>query len=136
MAQAQVIDRAGAHEALDEIIRERDHLKNIVDQQERTAEKQRKELAEIKELLKSLEIFKPLLDDPQAAYQVWMRDKAILTVLKGKARQWYGSGVDVTSEDKDVARSARNTIEQIIEECVRYGILTVPHIIKNCLDAK
>lgn len=132
----QVIDRVDAHDALDGIITERDHLKTQLEQQKRTLDSQRQELAEQKQLLKELAVFKPLLNDPQVSYRVWLRDKALITVLKGKVMQWYGTGVDTMSEDKEVSRSARNTIELVIEECVRYGILTVPHIIRGLLDMK
>ena len=132
----QVIDRVSAHDALDEIIRERDQLKTLLAQQERTADALRVEVGELKELLKPLEVFLPLLNDPQVSYQVWLRDKALITALKGKVMQWYGPGVDTMSPDKEVARSARNTIEEVIEECVRYGILTVPHIIQGILNMR
>ena len=132
----QVIDRETAHDALDGIIRERDHLKTQLTQQERTLDSQRKELDEQKELLKELAVFKPLLNDPQVSYRVYIRDKALISALKGKIMQWYGPGMDTMSEDKQVANNARHVIEQVVEECVRYGILTVPHIIQGFLNTR
>jgi len=130
------LTKTDAHEAIDSIITERDHLKTQLAQEQRTMESLRQERDELRELIKPLEVFKPLLNDPQVSYQVWLRDKALITVLKAKVMQWYGAGVDTLSNDKDVAKSARNTIEVVIEECVRYGILTVPHVIRGILDMK
>jgi len=103
---------------------------------ERSLEDYRTEKSDDKELLKKLEIFKPLLNDNAITHQVWLRDPALITTLKAKAIQWYGTGVDANSKDKIIAKNARNIIETIVEECIRYGILTVPQLMHGILKNK
>ena len=80
------------------------------------------------------EIFRPIVEQKPVSLQVWLRDKPLVTYLKAQMVKWFGPGGDPAHPDNNVSKMAKNRLDLVVEECVRFGIQVHPGTIKSRLN--
>ena len=120
--------------ALETLIAKSTATETELGQLKRSLDEMRTERDSLLEDMKDFEVFRPLLGQKVVSQQIWLRDKALVQALKGQLLKWYGPSGDLVSQDGGVAKTARHLLDLVVEECVRYSILVVPHIVKMRLD--
>lgn len=101
------------------IMDENEKLKRQLEQALSAQDEMQKETAEFKEAMAELKPYMDIIQNSegQRYMQVHLRDTALITQLKIKARQIY-PGSDTDAESRDVAKISRDQIDKLVETMI------------------
>lgn len=101
------------------IMDENEKLKRQLEQALSAQDEMQKETAEFKEAMAELKPYMDIIQNSegQRYMQVHIRDTALITQLKIKARQIY-PGSDTDAESRDVAKISRDQIDKLVETMI------------------
>lgn len=101
------------------IMDENEKLKRQLEQALSAQDEMQKETAEFKEAMAELKPYMDIIQNSegQRYMQVHIRDNALITQLKIKARQIY-PGSDTDAESRDVAKISRDQIDKLVETMI------------------
>lgn len=98
-------------------------------------EELRQENKSLRGRLSKLEKYESIEADTQKYRQVWLRDPVVIQQLRGRLIQLYPGRGDTSVTGENTRKNANRLYDDLVEECVRYG-LVIWHIIKRRVEDK